>query len=155
MSTISNAHRPGGMQWPSASRPWCSECHTDEHLIIESIEALHPPQEDLVDVSYTCVECDYFYAHPANVHEVAAVLNRHGQVMGVLQFGPDPVGEQADVDRGRPQLGAGRARELQQAVDHARHLGGGAADAAASAPPPFATARAPRQPPPDWCPRSS
>ena len=87
MSTISNAHRPGGMQRPSAWNAWCSEGHTDEHLIVESIEALHPPQEDLVDVSYTCVECDYFYAHPANVHEVAAVLNRHGQVMGVLQFG--------------------------------------------------------------------
>ena len=38
MSTISNAHRPGGMQRPSASKPWCSECHTDEHLIVESIE---------------------------------------------------------------------------------------------------------------------
>ena len=26
-------------------------------------------------------------AHPASVHDVAGVLNRHGQVMGVLQFG--------------------------------------------------------------------
>jgi hypothetical protein len=87
MSTISNAPLPGGMHRPSGDRLWCPECQTDEHLIVESIEALHPPQEGLVDVSYTCVECDYFYAHAASVHDVAAVLNRHGQVMGVLQFG--------------------------------------------------------------------
>lgn len=87
MSTISNAHLPGGAHRPSGDRLWCPECGTDEYLIVESIEALHPPQEGLVDVSYTCVECDFFYAHAANVHDVASVLNRHGQVMGVLQFG--------------------------------------------------------------------
>lgn len=87
MSTISNAQLPGGAHRPPGDRLWCSECSTDEHLIVESIEALHPPQDGLVDVSYTCVECDYFYGHPASVHDVAAVLNRHGQMMGVLQFG--------------------------------------------------------------------
>lgn len=87
MSTISNPQLPGEAHHPSGDRLWCSECRTDEHLIVESIEALRPPQEGLVDVSYACVECDYFYAHPASVQDVAAVLNRHGQVMGVLQFG--------------------------------------------------------------------
>lgn len=87
MSTISNPQLPGEAHHPSGDRLWCSECRTDEHLIVESIEALHPPQDGMVDVSYTCVECDYFYAHPATVQDVAAVLNRHGQVMGVLQFG--------------------------------------------------------------------
>ena len=87
MTTISNAQLPGEAQRPSGDPLWCSECQTDEHLIVESIEALHPPQDGMVDVSYTCVECDHFYAHPAGVHDVAGVLNRHGQVLGVLQFG--------------------------------------------------------------------
>ncbi len=87
MSTISNAKLPGEAHRPPGDRLWCSECRTDEHLIVDSIEALHPPQDGLVDVSYTCIECDYFYGHPASIHDVAAVLNRHGQMMGVLQFG--------------------------------------------------------------------
>ena len=87
MSTISNTQLPGEAHRPPGDRLWCSECRTDEHLIVESIEALHPPQDGLVDVSYTCIECDYFYGHPASIHDVAAVLNRHGQLMGVLQFG--------------------------------------------------------------------
>ena len=87
MSTTSNAKLPGEAHRPPGDRLWCSECRTNEHLIVESIEALHPPQDGLVDVSYTCVECDYFYGHPASIHDVAAVLNRHGQMMGVLQFG--------------------------------------------------------------------
>lgn len=87
MSTISNAKLPGEAHRPPGDRLWCSECRTDEHLIVESIEALHPPRDGMVDVSYTCVECDYFYGHPATVHDVAAVLNRHGQMVGVLQFG--------------------------------------------------------------------
>ena len=61
MSTISNAQLPGGAHRPSGDRLWCPECGTDEYLIVESIEALHPPQESLVDVSYTCVECDFFW----------------------------------------------------------------------------------------------
>jgi len=41
----------------------------------------------LLDVAYTCVECDFFYAHTATVAGMAEVLNRPGQRSGVLQFG--------------------------------------------------------------------
>jgi hypothetical protein len=87
MATIPHSTRPGRAKGPQGRRVWCSVCDTDEHLIIESIDSLRPPSARLVDVAYTCGECDYFYAHPADVAHVAAVLNRPGQALGVLQFG--------------------------------------------------------------------
>lgn len=68
-------------------RPWCAECVTDEHLVIQSIQALQPPRTGLVDAAYTCVQCGFFYAHPAAVAQVAAIVNRPRQGPGVLQFG--------------------------------------------------------------------
>ncbi|WP_090581696.1 hypothetical protein [Arthrobacter sp. ov407] len=40
-----------------------------------------------MDVAYSCVECGFFYAHPANVAQAAEIANRPGQGPGVLQFG--------------------------------------------------------------------
>ncbi|MFF2244390.1 hypothetical protein ACFVTM_09455 [Arthrobacter sp. NPDC058130] len=53
-------------------------------MIIESIDTPMPPRRGLVEVTYTCVECDFFYAHTASVAGVAEVLNRPGQRSGVL-----------------------------------------------------------------------
>ncbi|WP_426998234.1 hypothetical protein [Pseudarthrobacter sp. N5] len=89
MSTISNAYRPGGAHQPHGQRLWCAKCRTDDHLIIESMDALKPPETGMVQVSYTCVECDFFYAHAAAVPQVEAILNRPGPgaASGVLEFG--------------------------------------------------------------------
>jgi hypothetical protein len=87
MSIISHPRKPGGASGPHGQRLRCPRCGTDEHLIIESIEALTPPKTGWVDVAYTCIGCDYFYAHTADIAEVAAVLNRPGRGYGVLQFG--------------------------------------------------------------------
>jgi hypothetical protein len=87
MATIPHSARPDRASGPHGRRLWCTVCDTDEHLIIESIDSLRPPNLKMVDVAYTCGECDYFYAHPADVFQVADVLNRPGQVSGVLQFG--------------------------------------------------------------------
>lgn len=87
MATTPNSARPFRASGPRGRRLWCAVCDTDEHLLIESIDSLRPPNVKLVLVAYTCGECDYFYSHPADVFDVADVLNRPGQVSGVLQFG--------------------------------------------------------------------
>jgi len=87
MSIMSHPGKPARANGPRGQRLWCTECDTDEHLVIESIQALTPPRTGLVDAAYTCIECDFFYAHPATVAPVAAVLNRPGPGSGVLQFG--------------------------------------------------------------------
>ena len=84
MSTVSHPRKPARAR---GRRPWCTECVTDEHLVIESIQAMEPPRTGLVVVAYSCVECGFFYAHPANAVQVAAIANRPGQGAGVLQFG--------------------------------------------------------------------
>jgi hypothetical protein len=87
MSTVSHPRKPGPSSGSQGQRLWCAQCQTDEYLVIESIDSLRPPRTGLVDVAYTCVECDFFYAHTAAVARVAEVLNRAGQRSGVLQFG--------------------------------------------------------------------
>ena len=84
MSTVSHHRKPVRAR---GRRPWCAGCATDEHLVIESIQALEPPRTGLVSASYTCVGCDYFYAHPAAVAQVAVIVNRPRQGPGLLQFG--------------------------------------------------------------------
>jgi hypothetical protein len=87
MSTVSHPRKPGPPSGPQGQRLWRAQCQTDEYLIIESIDTLRPPRMGLLDVAYTCVECDFFYAHTATVAGMAEVLNRPGQRSGVLQFG--------------------------------------------------------------------
>jgi len=87
MSTVSHPRKPGPSNGSQGQQLWCAQCHTNEYLIIESIETLRPPRTGLVEVSYTCVECDFFYAHTASMADVAEVLNRPTQGSGVLQFG--------------------------------------------------------------------
>ena len=88
MPTISDPVVPQGAPPPRGERVWCSTCGTSEHLVLDSIEPLKPPVNDLVYIAYTCVECDTFYAHMAAFHDVAAILNQQGATAsGVLQFG--------------------------------------------------------------------
>ena len=84
MSTVSHHGKGARVR---GRRPWCTECATDEHLVIESIQMLQPPRTGLVDAAYTCVGCGFFYAHPAAVARVAEIANRPMQGAGVLQFG--------------------------------------------------------------------
>ncbi|MHC6218912.1 hypothetical protein [Arthrobacter sp. MMS24-S77] len=87
MPTISDPIVPAGAPRPRAERIWCGICGTNEHVILDSIEPLKPPMAELVDIAYTCVECDTFYAHAATFQDVAMILNQRGTVTGVLQFG--------------------------------------------------------------------
>lgn len=87
MSTISPHRKPARSNGPRGHRLWCPRCDTDDHLVIESIQALQPPKAGLVAAAYTCGNCGYFYSHTATVAQVATVLNRPGAESGILQFG--------------------------------------------------------------------
>lgn len=84
MATVSHHREPARAR---GRKPWCTECATDEYLVIESIQALEPPRTGLVNAAYNCVGCGFFYAHAAAVARVAEIVNRSGQGRGVLQFG--------------------------------------------------------------------
>jgi hypothetical protein len=89
MSTISDSYRPDNAHRPDEDDLKCPRCHTDQHLIIRSIEALTPPVPGTVQVAYTCSRCGHHHDRPATVPEIAAVLNRPGPQHSseVLQFG--------------------------------------------------------------------
>jgi hypothetical protein len=48
-------------------RPWCTVCGTDSYIFVETVVEAEPHQTEVVDVSYTCSECDTFYAHPVRL----------------------------------------------------------------------------------------
>jgi hypothetical protein len=86
MSINPNGPLPSG-GLPQALPLRCSGCGTDSRLSIQSIEALCPASETLVEVTYTCTACGLFYAHRADVAQVAVILNRPGRSSDVLVFG--------------------------------------------------------------------
>ncbi|KRE72694.1 hypothetical protein [Arthrobacter sp. Soil762] len=89
MTTITTNTAPDGATTLPTHRPWCSGCRSPEHLMLESISPVRPPATDIVDVAYTCVECDSFYAHPVSVVDAARILDRRAAADSVLQFGGD------------------------------------------------------------------
>jgi hypothetical protein len=89
MSIISTPHPRHRMRTRRDRPLWCSSCRSDAYLIIDTIGPLAPAETDVVEVSYTCIECDVFYAHPATVAQVARIMNRSDCEPGVLQFGGD------------------------------------------------------------------
>ncbi|UVJ40770.1 hypothetical protein [Arthrobacter sp. CJ23] len=73
----------------SRGRPWCSGCRSDAHLMVDGIAPVRPLSHEAVDLSYTCLECDSFYAHPVAVDLAAAIMDHRGIVSGVLHFDGD------------------------------------------------------------------
>ncbi|MET4097674.1 hypothetical protein ABIB51_004630 [Arthrobacter sp. UYCu712] len=47
----------------TSTRPWCSACGTDAYLFIETVGGSASWPGTSIEVSYTCLECDGFYAH--------------------------------------------------------------------------------------------
>lgn len=86
MSVDSSGRTPGG-GLPRALPLQCSGCATDTSLAIKSIETLYPASDTEVEVAYTCTACGHFYAHRADVAQVALILNRAGRPPGMLIFG--------------------------------------------------------------------
>ncbi len=54
----------------TGSRPWCTVCDTDSYIFVETVVEAEPNQSEIVEVSYTCSECDTFYAHAVRLAEL-------------------------------------------------------------------------------------
>jgi hypothetical protein len=78
MTIDPDGYSPDG-QLPRAIPLQCTDCGTDRHLSIRSIESLRPYSETLVSVSYTCAACGQFLTHAADVAQIAVILNRRGR----------------------------------------------------------------------------
>lgn len=72
---MSTQARPEGEADPAPEPyvPWCTQCGTDDYLIIESVEpAVGDDAAEFLEISYTCSECDSFYGHPVRHSSVRA-----------------------------------------------------------------------------------
>lgn len=47
----------------TGNRPWCTVCATDSYIFVETVVEAGQDRSETVEVSYTCSECDTFYAH--------------------------------------------------------------------------------------------
>lgn len=101
----------------------CTDCGSDRHLSISSIESLGPTSETEVMVSYTCTACGQFHSHAADVAQVAVVLNnRRGRTADVLVFG------RHYIHCGRPMEKAGSGlQRIHFPVTTDQHTDGGLA----------------------------
>lgn len=53
-------------------RPWCSECDTDQYILIEAIDDFLDSAGPSVGVAYSCLECDSFFAHDVRKESLSA-----------------------------------------------------------------------------------
>jgi hypothetical protein len=72
--------------------PACGQCGDDRHLDITAIDALpadfaEASPGSLVEVTFRCTRCGIPFTQPADVTEVARILNRAGSTANVLAFG--------------------------------------------------------------------
>ncbi len=58
----------------TAARPWCTVCNTDSHIFVETVVESTPNQSEIVEVSYTCSECDTFYAHSVRLDALVPAI---------------------------------------------------------------------------------
>jgi hypothetical protein len=106
MTIDPNGYQPDG-RLPRAVPLQCTDCGSDRHLSISSIESLRPAAETLVAVSYTCTACGQFHSHAADVAQVAVILNNSkARTPDVLVFG----GHYIHCGRPMQKAGAGLQR---------------------------------------------
>ncbi|MGR0160638.1 hypothetical protein [Paenarthrobacter nitroguajacolicus] len=55
-------------------RPWCTVCNTDSYIFVETVVEATPNQSEIVEVSYTCSECDTFYAHAVRLDALVPAI---------------------------------------------------------------------------------
>lgn len=56
MSTTSHTYMPRDAHQPRGRRPWCAECDTDRHLLVDSVTSLNAQQQTLA-AAITCAKC--------------------------------------------------------------------------------------------------
>ncbi|MCQ9163978.1 hypothetical protein [Arthrobacter sp. STN4] len=80
-------HASGDRKGRAESSLTCTNCETDEYLIVESIQPHIPRTSGLVSLEYECRSCGAFFAHDASVQDVAKLLANQPGRAGVLHFG--------------------------------------------------------------------
>lgn len=70
----------------------CRQCGHDRNLEITAIDALPPESpgadsDSFVEVTFLCTRCGVPFTQPADVTDVAVILNRPGNTPNVLVFG--------------------------------------------------------------------
>ncbi|NHW46531.1 hypothetical protein HAV21_06440 [Paenarthrobacter sp. MSM-2-10-13] len=58
----------------TGARPWCTVCNTDSYVFVETVVEATPNQSEIVEVSYTCSECDTFYAHAVRLDALVPAI---------------------------------------------------------------------------------
>lgn len=58
----------------TGARPWCTVCNTDSYIFVETVVEATPNQSEIVEVSYTCSECDTFYAHAVRLDALVPAI---------------------------------------------------------------------------------
>lgn len=56
MTTTSNTYVPREAHQPRGGRPWCPTCHTDRHLLADSVAVLDS-RADTLALAVTCTRC--------------------------------------------------------------------------------------------------
>lgn len=56
MTVTSGTYRPAAAHQPRGGRPWCANCHTDQHLAAGSVTVLDAREQTLA-VAVTCTRC--------------------------------------------------------------------------------------------------
>lgn len=82
----------------------CTNCHTNRHLTVESIQAADSQSAGAVSVEYSCGGCEAFFAHEARVESVAKLLLASNSGSNILQFGRHYIHCGEPMSRGRLQL---------------------------------------------------
>lgn len=56
MSTVSSTYLPLDAHQPRGRRPWCADCDTDQHLLVDSIAMMDRRRETLAAAIH-CSKC--------------------------------------------------------------------------------------------------
>lgn len=76
MSTTSHTYLPRDSHQPRGRRPWCAECDTDRHLLVDSVTTLDAQQKTLA-AAITCKKCQGSRVLATTAAFVAAVPGRN------------------------------------------------------------------------------
>lgn len=103
MTSTSNTYVPREAHQPRGGRPWCSTCHSDRHLLADSVAVLDSRAETLA-LAITCTRC-------GGSRVLATTATLAADIMGSA--------ESDDVSD--PVLGAAHCREPMSLVAPAKN----------------------------------
>lgn len=75
METSSCSYLPRGVHQPRGSQPWCPDCDTDLHLLVDSVVVLDARQNSLA-AAFSCARCQGSRVLATTQDFVALVLAR-------------------------------------------------------------------------------